>query len=30
MPEHKTDIGAVEKRRDPPGQIVDEAAGRWD
>jgi hypothetical protein len=30
MPERKTDIGTVEKRRDPPGQIVDEAAGGRD
>ena len=27
MLERKADIGAFEKRRDPPGQIVDEGAG---
>jgi hypothetical protein len=30
MLEGKTDIGTVEKRRDPPGQIVDESAGGRD
>ena len=26
----KTDVGPVEKRRDPPSQVVEEAAGGWD